>query len=245
MTQSLNGEEEPGAGARRPQAPDMGALVASRICHDLVNPLGAIGNGVELLMLTAGPDPEAAPDGVVRLGRGGSAGRDSPELTLIAESAAQAAARARLFRLAFGVAQPGQEIASAEMRALLADLSAGSRLSLSWDIAETVARDHARLAMLCALCLESAMAWGGTVRVSRSGGRWQIRGEAARFRDLGPLWTVFDGASGPAAAQLTASVTAAEVQFALAPRRAAETEQVLERWHGEQETRLEFGRDRA
>ncbi|WP_281982155.1 hypothetical protein [Thalassorhabdomicrobium marinisediminis] len=35
------------------------ALVGSRICHDLINPLGAIGNGIELLGLTgvgAGPE---------------------------------------------------------------------------------------------------------------------------------------------------------------------------------------------
>ena len=38
---------------------DLAALIAARICHDLVNPLGAIGNGVELLTLTGqGSDAE-------------------------------------------------------------------------------------------------------------------------------------------------------------------------------------------
>lgn len=36
--------------------PDLTALLGSRICHDLISPLGAIGNGVELLSMagTAG-----------------------------------------------------------------------------------------------------------------------------------------------------------------------------------------------
>ena len=33
---------------------DLAALVGSRICHDLISPIGAIGNGVELLSLTDG-----------------------------------------------------------------------------------------------------------------------------------------------------------------------------------------------
>ena len=31
--------------------PDIAALLGSRICHDLISPIGAISNGVELLML--------------------------------------------------------------------------------------------------------------------------------------------------------------------------------------------------
>jgi hypothetical protein len=34
--------------------PDLAALVGSRICHDLISPIGAIGNGVELLTLAGG-----------------------------------------------------------------------------------------------------------------------------------------------------------------------------------------------
>lgn len=59
---------------------DLAALVGSRLCHDLISPLGAIGNGVELLTMS----------GVAM----------SPELQLIAESIAfgQASAEHRLGR---------------------------------------------------------------------------------------------------------------------------------------------------
>lgn len=54
---------------------DLTSLVGTRICHDLVNPLGAISNGVELMTLS----------GVQR----------SPELDLIEESIQSASARIR------------------------------------------------------------------------------------------------------------------------------------------------------
>ena len=41
-------------------APDLVALVASRLCHDLISPLGAIGNGVELLSLSGSAGAETA-----------------------------------------------------------------------------------------------------------------------------------------------------------------------------------------
>ena len=62
------------------QKPDLAALVGSRICHDLISPIGAIGNGLELfLMDTAG----------------------GPELALITESISHAKARIRFFRVAY------------------------------------------------------------------------------------------------------------------------------------------------
>ena len=35
-------------------APDLSALVSARLCHDLISPMGAIGNGLELLQLAGG-----------------------------------------------------------------------------------------------------------------------------------------------------------------------------------------------
>ena len=69
--------------------PDLAALIGSRICHDLISPIGAIGNGVELMMM----------DGTAK----------TPELALIAESVANANARIRYFRVAFGSAGADSE----------------------------------------------------------------------------------------------------------------------------------------
>ena len=56
--------------------PDITGLVGARICHDLISPIGAIGNGIELLGLTG-----VAP---------------GPEMQLISDSAAGAQARVRV-----------------------------------------------------------------------------------------------------------------------------------------------------
>ena len=83
--------------------PDFAALIGSRICHDLISPLGAIGNGVELLEMS-------------------SAGA-SPEMALISESVASANARIRFFRIAFGAAGSGGSVAAAEIRSILAAMT--------------------------------------------------------------------------------------------------------------------------
>ena len=70
--------------------PDLAALIASRICHDLISPLGAIGNGVELLAMEPGGT--------------------RPEMALISESVANANARIRFFRICFGQASSDQRI---------------------------------------------------------------------------------------------------------------------------------------
>ena len=77
----------------------LAAMLASRMCHDLVSPLGAIGNGLELLEMAGG---------------GGG-----PEFALMADSVAAARARLRLFQLAFGRAGDDQRLPVAELRDVL------------------------------------------------------------------------------------------------------------------------------
>ena len=55
-------------------------------------------------------------------------------MQLIAESAAQANARIRYFRIAFGAASGNQPIGQTELLGLLADLGRGSRISVEWQV---------------------------------------------------------------------------------------------------------------
>ncbi len=75
--------------------PDLAALVGSRICHDLISPIGAIGNGVELMMM------EGAAKG--------------PEMALITESVAPMPTPASGF-FAWPLAQPAPISAWAAMK---------------------------------------------------------------------------------------------------------------------------------
>jgi histidine phosphotransferase ChpT len=70
---------------------DLCALIGSRLCHDLVSPVGAIGNGVELLSMEGAGAPMPA---------------GAAELSLVRESVENAQARLRFFRIAFGDAAP-------------------------------------------------------------------------------------------------------------------------------------------
>jgi histidine phosphotransferase ChpT len=168
--------------------PDLIALLGSRICHDLISPLGAIGNGVELLTMTG-----AVP---------------GPELTLIAESVTNANARIRFFRIAYGAAAPGQGVARAEIRSILDDMTRGGRLKIDWGVAGDAARAEAKLAFLALQCLESALPFGGRIRVATDGGLWQIGAEAPKLKIEAPLWARLRGEGG-------GEITAAQVQFAL------------------------------
>lgn len=177
-----------------PDQPDLAALIASRICHDLISPIGAISNGVELL----GMD------------------RPGPELDLLSQSAANANARIRFFRISFGAAGPDQRIARAEVVAVLADLSNGGRVAYDWTSPPDLSRREVRLVFLLLQCLETALAYGGKVRIVHDQGRWSLTAEAPRLRADPGIWAVLSGAPLPS------DISAAQVQFALAPPALAE-----------------------
>jgi histidine phosphotransferase ChpT len=156
---------------------DLNALLGSRICHDLISPIGAISNGIELLMMDGG-------------------GR-TPELALIVDAVANANARIRFFRVAFGVSGSSeQRIGRSEVTGILGDLHRGGRLSIDWQTPPDLSRREVKLAFLAIQCLESAMPQGGIVTAEKGEARWTIRGEASRLNVEPDLWEVL---SNPAA----------------------------------------------
>lgn len=177
-----------------PDVYDLSALIASRICHDLVNPLGAIGNGVELLAMT-----------------GAATG---PEIELITSSVTQASARVRLFRVAFGASGPDHRIGRSEVLSTLADLSCGTRLSVDWDTETDLGRDEVKLAFLALLSCESLMPYGGAIRVTAAGTDWTVTGTSARLRVDPALWALLAGTADT-------PPTPAQVHLWLLPHEAA------------------------
>lgn len=170
---------------------DIAALLGSRICHDLISPLGAISNGVELLAMT-----------------GETMG---PELQLISESIENANARIRYFRVAFGAALPGQMTSASEVRSILAAITLNSKLEISWVPQDDAPRAEVKLAFLMLQCLETAMPWGGKITVSRQNGRWSVAGTSERMKINASLWEALSRSDG------RSEIGAAEVQFLLAP----------------------------
>ena len=169
---------------------DLAALIGSRICHDLISPIGAIGNGVELLMMS----PEA----------------QGPEVALIAESVASANARIRFFRIAFGLSAADQRIGQPEVTSVLADLTRGTRLAIDWDGPSDLPRPVVKLAFLLLMCLETALPYGGEITVSATGLAWSMTARAAKTKVDPDLWGQLS-ASGP-----DSPLGAAHVHFTLA-----------------------------
>ncbi len=197
-----------------PDNPDLVALLGARICHDLISPIGAISNGVELLMMD-----------------GGTMG---PEIALIAESVANANARIRFFRVAFGASGTDQRIGRPEVLSILSDLTRGGRLTIDWRGPADLPRREVKLAFLLIQCLETAMAFGGRITVDPLDGRWALSGTATKLRLDADLWQHL---SNPGT---KVDITAAQVHFALVPVELAQQNRRLEAALTPTEISLEF-----
>ncbi|WP_299147941.1 histidine phosphotransferase family protein [uncultured Tateyamaria sp.] len=166
---------------------NLAALIGSRICHDLISPIGAINNGLELL--------------------GMSDGRDGPEIDLISESVENASARIRYFRIAYGAAS-NTEMGRAEVVSILNDTSRGGRMTLAYGPLDGQPRWAIRMAFLAIQCLESSMPYGGRVEVNRDAHGWSVTGFSQKTNADPALWDLLKGAE-------VADLAPAHVQFAL------------------------------
>ncbi len=180
---------------------ELAALVGSRICHDLISPVGAISNGVELLSLTDGDT--------------------TAEMKLISESVESASARIRFFRIAFGAASPDQYIGRSEILGVLSGAALGGRFSYLWQIADDQRRLDVRLALLLMQCFESALPLGGDITVEAHGNAWRMNASGSRIAADPMLW---DAISDP---DSTVKHTPAQVHFALIPSALADAERDL------------------
>ncbi|SEK99605.1 histidine phosphotransferase family protein [Pacificibacter marinus] len=172
---------------------DIAAMIGSRICHDLISPVGAISNGVELLTM--------------------STGDTSPELSLIAESVENANARVKFFRIAFGMASPGQMTGRKEMLSIF-NAMATARLTYEWLPETDMLREEVKLACLMMLCIETALPRGGIIRISNDDGQWKICANSDRLDPSPDLWARLG------AVTTTEGLKPSEVQFILAPLQA-------------------------
>jgi len=128
---------------------EFSALMVSRVCHDLVGPLGAVINGLEVL--------EDERDAEMR----------EDALRLVTSSANQALARIQFMRIAFGAAgSAGAELDLNEVGRLMAGLLEGGKVKLEWNVPHAYwAKDWAKLLMNATLLAADCLPRGGLVRV--------------------------------------------------------------------------------
>ncbi len=101
---------------------DLASLLCSRLCHDLLSPVGALSNGLELL--AEEKDPEMR----------------KRCMELLEQSARTSADKLKFFRLAFGAAGGfGDTVPVEEPKALIDALVAGNgRITLGWNLGVAV-----------------------------------------------------------------------------------------------------------
>ncbi|MGB5866092.1 MAG: histidine phosphotransferase family protein [Sulfitobacter sp.] len=170
---------------------DFTTLIGSRICHDLISPIGAINNGVELIQMS-----------MPSMG---------PEMLLISESVNNASARIRFFRIAFGAAGD-QVVGRPEVISILKDVYAAGRLTVAWGPLDGQPRKAVRRCFLALLCLETGMPYGGRIEVAVEGDDMVLTGHADKFNIDAELWGLLDGT--PRSDELRP----AQVQFGLLPK---------------------------
>ncbi len=165
---------------------DLASLLCSRLCHDLLSPVGALNNGLELMADEQDP-----------------AMRERC-LELLNESARASANKLKFFRLAFGAAGGfGDEIATREAHAALQGLfGAEKQLELGWVVsADALPKGAVKLLLNLALIAGDALVRGGRLDVGaeEADGKLEIviRGEGPRILlDPNLRETLAKGSSG-------------------------------------------------
>jgi histidine phosphotransferase ChpT len=129
---------------------DLASLLCSRLCHDLMSPVGALNNGIELLADET--DPEMR----------------EKCLELLADSARASANKLKFFRLAFGAAGGfGEEIDTLEAQASLQGVFGPERrIELGWVVSEgKLPKGAVKLLLNLALLAGDALVRGGRLDV--------------------------------------------------------------------------------
>lgn len=134
---------------------DFAALLCSRLCHDLLSPVGAFNNGLELMAEETDPEMRERC------------------LDLLGESARTSAAKLKFFRLAFGSAGGyGEAVPPDEARQAIEGMFAASgRVKIGW-LAGSEALDKRAVKILLNLALIAgdALVRGGQLDIGAEAG---------------------------------------------------------------------------
>jgi histidine phosphotransferase ChpT len=179
---------------------ELASLLCSRLCHDLLSPVGALSNGLELL-----------------------ADEKDPEMRrrcfeLLEQSARISADKLKFFRLAFGAAGGfGDMVPVAEARAVVDALVGNNgRIEVRWSLAnDTLPKPAVKTMLNLALIAIEALVRGGTLDIGAELRANEVDGGASEIvvRASGPR-IAFDQTVGRA---LEGTLDPAELSSRTAP----------------------------
>lgn len=149
-------------------APELSALLCSRVCHDIISPVGAINNGLELL---------------------DEGGADEDAMALIRASARNASARLQYARLAFGAAgSAGMQIDTGDAEAVASAYMANEKPDFTWSGTRALLpKNQVKLLLNLLLIANAAIPRGGEIAITLDSG-----GDSPEFtlRATGPMMRV-------------------------------------------------------
>ena len=158
-------------------------LLASKLCHDLISPVSAINNGVELIEDIGGSVVEEA-------------------MKLIGDSATQASRRLRLFRVAYGRAGSEEGMAIRDARQIGEQYMSSGKVTLTWPedkamVEAATRKGFLKVALNLLVMSEEVLAYGGSVVLrpvadgEDLGWRFEIVGRNAQLNPA--IQAAFDG----------------------------------------------------
>ncbi len=132
---------------------DLAALLASRVCHDIISPVGALANGLEVLEEDQGEEMRQF------------------AMELIAKSAKSATAKLKFSRLAFGASgSAGASIDTGEAEEVVGLYMEGEKADYTWQGTRSlVPKNRVKLLLNLVLTSLGAIPRGGTVAVTING----------------------------------------------------------------------------
>jgi len=169
---------------------EFASLLCSRLCHDLLSPVGAMSNGLELL-----------------------ADEDDPEMRarvmdLLADSARTSADRLKFFRLAFGAGGGfGEALDANEVKAAVEGLVRGNaRIELGWLVdMPLIPKTAAKILLNLTLVAFDALVRGGRLDVGVEQGEVVVRAEGPRIVLDAEIRTILASGQGPVSSRTSAA----------------------------------------
>jgi len=135
------------------EALDLAALLCSRVCHDLISPVGAVVNGIEVMEDDADEQTKTF------------------ALDLIRKSAATASARLQFCRLAFGAAgSAGASIDTGDAEGVARGMMEDDKLKITWSLPRVLLpKNRVKLLLNLLVLAGSTIPRGGSLAVEAIG----------------------------------------------------------------------------
>lgn len=145
-----------------------GEILISKICHDLVSPVGAVNNGIEFLS-------EMGADGL----------KDG--LGLIEHSARQSSVRLQLFRMCYGAGGSDSKVTGKMVFETFSNFIDGTKCSMEWDLMNDIPDEDVNAGFMKTLLnlmvfAQESLPKGGLLKITMDGNKMLISAKGEMIR---------------------------------------------------------------